>query len=115
MANSKKFWMGIALGAIAGGAISLFDKETRQSVKEDFNKASGSVAYIAKHPNEFINEVKDTVNKVKATVEQVTEDVAFIAEKVEEIKEIPPQVAEIVQDTKDSLSKIAKTDENQIG
>jgi len=115
MANSKKFWMGIALGAIAGGAISLFDKATRQSVKEDFNKASGSVAYIAKHPNEFISEVKDTVNKVKATVEQVTEDVAFIAEKVEEIKEIPPQVAEIVQDTKDSLSKIAKTDENQIG
>lgn len=107
MASSKKFWLGMVFGALAGGTISLFDRETRQAVKGDFKKASGTVTYIAKHPNEFIEEVKDTVNKVKSTVEQVTEDVAFITEKVEEIKEVSPQVSEIVQESKEAFSHIA--------
>lgn len=96
----------MALGALAGGAISLFDRETRQAVKGDVKKASSTVTYIAKHPNEFIEEVKDTVNKVRSTVELVTEDVAFITEKVEEIKDVSPQVAEIVQESKEAFSHI---------
>lgn len=107
MSGSKKFWLGVGLGALAGGAISLFDKTTRQSVSADFKKVTGSVTYIAKNPNEFISEVKETVNKVRSTVEQVSEDVSFIAEKVEEMKEIPPQVAEIAHDTKETFNHMA--------
>ena len=106
MASSRKFWIGMALGALVGGAVSLLDRTTRQGVKEDFNKASGTVTYIAKHPNEFIDEVKDTVNKVRTTVQQVSEDVSFISEKVEEIREVPPQVAELVQESKETLSQM---------
>jgi uncharacterized protein YoxC len=106
MASSRRFWLGMIVGALAGGAISLLDRETRQAVKGDIKKASGTVTYIAKHPNEFIEEVQDTVNKVRSTVEQVTEDVAFITEKVEEIKDVPPQVAEIVQESKEAFSHL---------
>jgi methyl-accepting chemotaxis protein len=106
MASSRKFWLGMVFGALAGGAISLLDRETRQAVQGDFKKASGSVTYIAKHPHEFIEEVQDTVNKVRSTVQQVTEDVAFITEKVEEIKDVSPQVAEIVKESKDAFSHL---------
>jgi methyl-accepting chemotaxis protein len=108
MAGSQRFWLGMALGAIVGGAISLFDKDTRHSVQEDVRKVTGTVTYITKNPNEFIGEVKDTVNKVRSTVQQVTEDVAFIAEKVDEIKEVSPQVAEIVHDTKETFQNMSE-------
>ncbi|MBM4764440.1 YtxH domain-containing protein [Bacillus sp. B15-48] len=113
MAGSRKFWLGMALGALAGGVISLFDKATRHSVKEDFKKVSGSVTYIVKHPDEFIGEVKETVNKVRTTVEQVSEDVSFIAEKVEEIKDVPPQVAGIVHETKEVFGNMAQAEEDK--
>jgi gas vesicle protein len=108
MAGSKKFWLGMALGAVAGGAISLLDRGTRAAVRQDFQKASGNIAYIAKHPNEFIEDVKDTVYKVKHTIEQVSDDVAFITEKVEEIRDVPPQVAEIVEDAKKVINRMGK-------
>ncbi len=107
MGSTKKFWMGMVLGAVAGGGAALFDKSTRQAVKEDFSKVSSGVAYVVKNPNDFIDDIKETAHKVRTTVEQVTEDVAFITEKVEEIKNVPPQVTELVKDTKESLRKIA--------
>lgn len=113
MAGSRKFWLGMALGALAGGAISLFDRETRESVQDDARKVSSGVKYIVKNPNEFIGEVKETVNKVRSTVEQVTEDVSLIAEKVEEIKEVSPQVANIVHDTKETFEMMTDSEETE--
>lgn len=106
MGSSNKFWLGIMIGAVTGGAISLLDKSTRQSVREDFSKVSGSVAYVIKHPQEFVDDVKDVANKVRTTVEQVTEDVAFITEKVEEIKAVPSEVSELVNEAKLAMSKL---------
>lgn len=108
--SSKRFWMGIVLGALAGGAVSLLEKSTRDAVKEDFSKVSSGVAYAVKNPAEFIEDIKDVANKVRSTVEQVTEDVAFITEKVEEIRDVPPQVTELVKGTKETLRKIAASD-----
>jgi archaellum component FlaC len=113
MGSSKKFWMGMVLGALAGGAVSLLDKATRQSVKEDFSKVSSGVAYVVKNPENFIEDIKDAANKVRSTVEQVTEDVAFITEKVEEIRDVPPQVTELVKGTKETLRRIAASDNKQ--
>jgi gas vesicle protein len=113
MGSSKKFWMGMLLGAIAGGAVTLLEKSTRQAVKEDFSKVSSEVAYVIKNPNEFIEDLKETANKVRITVEQVTEDVAFITEKVEEIKDVPPQITELVRGTKESLKKMAASGETK--
>ncbi|MCM3667204.1 YtxH domain-containing protein [Mesobacillus subterraneus] len=113
MGSSKKFWMGMVLGALAGGAVSLLDKATRQSVKEDFSKVSNGVAYVVKNPENFIEDIKDAANKVRSTVEQVTEDVAFITEKVEEVRDVPPQVTELVKGTKETLRRIAASDNKQ--
>lgn len=114
MGSSRKFWLGMVLGAVAGGALSLFDRSTRMSVKEDLRKVSGSVSYIAKHPDEFVNDVRETVAKVTTTVEQVTEDVAFIAEKVEEIRDVPPQLTELVHDTKETFMKMGGDEKSNL-
>jgi gas vesicle protein len=112
--SRKRFWMGMMIGAVAGGAASLLDKSTRQTVKADFIKVSSGVSYVVKHPNEFLEDIKETANKVRATVEQVTEDVAFITEKVEEIRDVPPQVTELVKGTKETLKKLSASDQKNL-
>lgn len=81
------FWKGVFLGAIAGGALSLFDKDTRQAVAANCKKTTGEISHYIKHPNEAISQVKELTSKVKSTIEQVTSDVSFIASKVDELKE----------------------------
>lgn len=101
--SSSKFWKGVILGAIAGGALSLFDRKTRMSVKENIQCTSEKLAYFAKHPQETIDTVKETSRRIRSTVEEVGAEVSFIAEKIDELKELTPQVADLVKDTKDAF------------
>jgi gas vesicle protein len=81
------FWKGVFLGAIAGGALSLLDKGTRQTVAANCKKTTSEITQYIKHPNEAISQVREMTNKVKSAIEQVTSDVSYIASKVEELKE----------------------------
>ena len=102
--SSSKFWKGVILGAMAGGAISLFDRTTRTAVKKNIQYTSGKLVYFAKHPQETINSVKETSRKIQSTIEEVGAEVSFIAEKIDELKELTPQVADLVKDTKDAFN-----------
>jgi gas vesicle protein len=102
--SSSKFWKGVILGAIAGGALSLFDRKTRISVTENIQCTSEKLVYFAKHPQETINTVKETSRKIRSTMEEVGAEVSFIAEKIDELKELTPQVADLVKDTKDAFN-----------
>lgn len=97
------FWKGVIYGAIAGGALSLIDKDTRQSVISKCKKTSNEVSFYVKHPGEAVSQVKEMTNKIKSTVEQVNEDISFIVGKVEELSEGTPHVAERVENTKHGL------------
>lgn len=91
------------LGAIAGGAISLLDKHTRQTMKENVVTASKKVSYIVRNPGEI-------TEKIRTAFEQVSEDITYITDKVEELRELTPQVKEIVKESKDSFSKSDELD-----
>lgn len=103
MGSTKKFWQGMLIGAIAGGAVSLFHRETRQAVMENCKKGARTVSYYAKHPGELSDQILETAQSLRHTVEQVSEDVSFIAEKVEELKEVGPSVKGLVKDTKEAF------------
>lgn len=104
MTRKNQFWKGMLLGAIAGGAISLLDKQTREAMMENIQKTSSKVAYIVQNPSEITDKVKGTAAKVKTTFEQVSDDIAFITDKVEELRELTPQVTEMIKETKDTFS-----------
>jgi len=97
------FWKGVFLGAVAGGALSLLDKSTRESVVTTCKKTTYEISFYVKNPGEAVNQVKEVTNKMKSTFEQVSEDVSFIAEKVEELKEGTPQVTKLFGDTKQAF------------
>ncbi|AZU60887.1 YtxH domain-containing protein [Neobacillus mesonae] len=98
MTKKNLFWKGLFLGALAGGAVSLFDKYTREVMKDHVQKTSSKVYETVRHPGE-------TVAKIKSTIEQVSEDFSYLAEKVEEIRELTPQVTDMIKETKDTFSK----------
>ncbi|MBO0960677.1 YtxH domain-containing protein [Neobacillus sp. MM2021_6] len=110
MTRKNQFWKGMLLGALAGGAISLFDKPTREAMKENLSKTSNKVAYIVRNPGEIADKVKGTANKIKTTFEQVSEDISYITDKVEEIKELTPQVTEMMKETKDTFTGSEEAD-----
>ena len=104
MSNLKKFWKGMFFGALAGGAISLLDKETRTAMKVNCQKASKSVSHLIKNPGEFTDQVKETAIKWKTTVEEIGEDISFIASKVEELRETTPQITRMLKETKETFT-----------
>ncbi|WHY78737.1 YtxH domain-containing protein [Neobacillus sp. WH10] len=109
MTRKNQFWKGMLIGAIAGGAISLLDKQTREAMKENVQKTSSKAAYIVRNPREISEKVKGTAAKIKSTYEQVSEDISFITDKVEELKELTPQVTDILKETKDSFTENENT------
>jgi methyl-accepting chemotaxis protein len=99
------FFKGIIYGALAGGALSLLDKKTRQDMKVNVKKAYEQVSYVVRHPGEITENVRGTAEKLRNTIEQVSEDISYITEKVDELRELTPQVKEVIKETKSTFSK----------
>lgn len=99
------FLKGMFYGALAGGALSLLDKKTRQDMKVNVKKVYEHVSYVIHHPGEITENVKDTAEKIRNTIEQVSEDISYITGKVDELRELTPQVKEVVKETKSTFSK----------
>lgn len=81
------FWKGVLFGALAGGALSILDRSTRETAIEKCKQTTGSVKYYINHPDEAIEQVKGVSTRIKIAAEQVGEDVAFITNTVEELKD----------------------------
>ncbi|MDR7077151.1 gas vesicle protein [Neobacillus niacini] len=104
------FLKGIVYGAIAGGALSLLDKQTRQAMKVNVKKAYCQVSYVVRHPGEITENVKETADKIRNTIEQVSEDISYITGKVDELRELTPQVKERVMETKSAFFDDTESD-----
>lgn len=111
--NSKsKLWKGIIIGAIAGAAISMLDRHTRESAVACAKKGAKAAYNVVENPEIITDKIKATSVKVRETIESVTEDVAVIANQVELLKDIPPQVAAVVKETKEAVIDSVKRDED---
>lgn len=101
--NKKKsrLLQGILLGALAGAAISMLDRNTREKTIECAKKGYRNAREVIENPEHIISQVKETSDKIRTTIETITEDVAFITNQVEVLKEIPPQVKATVKETKE--------------
>ncbi len=97
------FLKGVLFGALAGGALSLLDRSTRESVMSNCKKTTKEISFYVKNPKEAVNQVKEVTNKIQSTFEQVSSEVSYIMEKVEELKETTPDVVELVEDTKEAF------------
>ena len=109
--KKSKLWKGIIIGAIAGAAISMLDRQTRDSAVVCAKKGAKAAYNVVENPNIITDKIKTTSLKVRQAIESVTEDVTVIANQVELLKDIPPQVAAVVKETKEAVIDSVKHEE----
>ncbi|MFT4413865.1 YtxH domain-containing protein [Fredinandcohnia humi] len=101
MSKRNKMIESMVIGALIGAAVSLFDKDTRESFIHTSKRVGKKTAQVLKDPGAYSQLVKDQFNAVRTTVEQVAEDVRFVTTKVNELAEATPEIADLVKETKD--------------
>ncbi|WP_456272069.1 YtxH domain-containing protein [Bacillus sp. AK031] len=101
--GTKRFVKGLVYGALAGGFITLLNKETREDVMDSTKKGGEFIGRYARNPQLLVESSKEVYEKVRETAQQIGEDMEFINQKVEEIKEISPHVKELIEDTKETI------------
>lgn len=87
MEGNNKLIKGILFGALAGAAISLLDRETREKTAVQVKDCGRTVWHYSKNPSEFIESFSDKITVTRQKIEEVTDDIAFIVDKVNDIKQ----------------------------
>lgn len=103
--NKNKLWQGILIGALAGAAVSMLDRHTRESTIACAKKGIQNTREIIENPDIVIGQVKETTNKIRTTIESISEDVAMITSQVEVMKDMTPQIASVVKETKEAFKE----------
>lgn len=88
----------LLIGAAVGALISLFDKNTRDSI----TSKSKDVTYYAKHPKELQQRIS-TQSSEPSKFDSLKEEVSFWKETIEEIRRNNPELERAVMDAKDTL------------
>lgn len=59
---------GMVIGAIVGGALTLFDRDTRLSVNQKIKTTNRKTNYYLHHPSEFVAEVRNQYQAISETL-----------------------------------------------
>ncbi|HWO74599.1 MAG TPA: YtxH domain-containing protein [Bacillus sp. (in: firmicutes)] len=94
--GNNKFWKGVCWGALIGGAVTLFDKQTRKDVANSGRKIAGAI----KNPKQTAQKVKTIVRNLQDAYENIRDDVTYISDKLYELKDVPTRVTDIITESK---------------
>ena len=103
--NENKLVKGIICGAIIGGAVTMFDRKTRDSVMNKTRYVRNEVVYYNKNRNELKSALDEKVTKWKSIYNQLASDVLYVSNKVNEVKGMTPQVKNLLNETKDTFTQ----------
>lgn len=101
--QKNKFGTYILVGALLGGAVSLFDRSTRKQVMNKSKNIVSGVTFYSKNPDVLKSKIQAKTEKFQSIYEQFSDDATYIKDKVDELKQLTPQVKELVVDTKDAF------------
>lgn len=88
----------LLMGAAVGALISLFDKNTRDTVAHK----SKDVTHYVKHPKELQERLSSQSNE-PSKFDSLKEEVTFWKETIEEIRRNNPELERQIMDAKDTL------------
>ena len=101
----SKFIPAVLLGALAGAAISMLDKSTREHTIETSKKIKDTVTYYAQNRDELVQLVETKVDQAQSVYASTQENISSLMTKVEDVKALPETIMSLVTETKDAFSK----------
>lgn len=81
--GQSKMIKGIALGALAGAALSLFDRNTRTSTMNCVKQTGSSAREYAKNPSDAIHNFRLKYQEWNQTIDQQVKNLVDILDQVE--------------------------------
>jgi len=84
MMGRQKLIIGVVAGAVIGGVVSLFDKDTRVFVKTKCNQAKDGSSYYIKHPSEAVHNARNMLDTFNQTFSSGSANAINALEQVEE-------------------------------
>lgn len=79
----QKLLLGVVIGAVVGGLVTLTDRETRIYAKTKLDDAKSGAAYILQNPSEAIENVRNTVDQLNQNITNGAENTINALEQVE--------------------------------
>ncbi|TQR19327.1 YtxH domain-containing protein [Psychrobacillus vulpis] len=101
--SESKLLKGIVYGALVGGALTMMDRKTRDSVASKTRYVGNQIQYYCKNRQELKTTIEEQVTKWKSLYDQFASDATYLSQKVNEVKEITPQVKTLLTETKDAF------------
>lgn len=102
--GQSKFSKGILFGALAGAAISLLDRQTREVMKTRARSAQERARYYSENREILKHDIEMKINHYKSLYEKLSQDAQYLSSQVNEVKQIAPQVQTLFSETKDTFS-----------
>lgn len=99
--GTKKLAKGMVIGALVGGAITLFDRETRKDVIRAGKTVGNKVLHVISNPGKTWHGLQEKVNEFQSAYRELNEDIRLIMEKAQEIKEVSLETKELLRETKE--------------
>ncbi|QFG00202.1 YtxH domain-containing protein [Psychrobacillus glaciei] len=103
--SESKLAKGIVCGALIGGALTMLDRSTRDTVAQKSRYIGKQIRYYSKNRQELITTLEDQITKWKSFYDQFASDATYISQKVNEVKGITPQVKTLLTDTKEVFTQ----------
>ena len=95
----------IAIGAIAGAAISMFDKQTREHTVETTKKVKNTVSYYAENKDELLALVESKVEQAQGLYSTVNNNIQSLMQNGNDLKSLPTTIQSMVSETIEAFSK----------
>lgn len=93
--GKQKLILGITLGAVLGGVVSLFDKETRRFVSAKLDESKNEFSQIIEHPTESLtllkHDVLNAANKVTDTLDSALNAMDQVESTIETLRKDEPK------------------------
>lgn len=66
--GKRKLIIGVIVGAVAGGLVSLFDQETRAYTKSKLSQAKAKSSDLMKNPSQTVSDIRSTFDRINESV-----------------------------------------------
>ena len=95
----------IAIGAITGAVISMFDKQTREHTVKTTKKVKDTVSYYAENRDELLALVESKVEQAQDIYGTVNNNVQSLMQNGSDLKTLPTTIQSMVSETIEAFSK----------
>ncbi|MBY7142727.1 YtxH domain-containing protein [Virgibacillus sp. NKC19-3] len=82
--SKRKLFLGVVTGAVVGGLVTMFDRETRYYAKNKLTTVTSGTTYMVKNPSETVHNIRVALAKFNDSLSSGSSNLMNALEQVED-------------------------------